>query len=264
MNANLLYVNWRSDTARRIFPVGRLLLRAEAPRWEFSYIEGSRDAEPCGFNPYPEFPDLDAVYRSDELFPLFQLRLMPESRVDFRSYIERLGLDPDQHSPLVVLARSGGRSTTDRIEFIAPPRFDVGSRRHIFYFFSRGIRYEPAAEPVIARLRPDDELRWSPEPENEHDPLAIALFPLNTDSDTLVGRVPFYLVEDFDELREVRADLRVFVERVNLPPAPVDQRLLCRLEARWSNGFVPFTTHRFASRSPAATVLPVPAAKQHS
>lgn len=244
-----LFVTWRSAKNRRIYPVGRLRELASKPRWEFVYIEGSREAERHGFVPFLEFPGLDAVYRSDDLFPLFDVRVMSSTRPDYADHVQRLGLPPAQGSPMVILARSEGRSTTDRIELIAPPVFDAQKNRHVSWFFSRGIRYLPEAEEVIAGLRPGVRLAWSPEPENEHDPLAIALHA----SDTLVGRVPFYLVDDMNHLMGKQADLDVYVEQVNLAPAPTDQRLLCRLEARWSNGFVPFTSPRFEVRAKDGT-----------
>jgi hypothetical protein len=248
----VLFVTWRSPGNRRIYPVGRLLQAPSQPQWEFTYIEGSRDAEPHGFAPFLEFPEIDQVYRSDDLFPFFQLRLMASSRPDFAHYVHRLGLRPEERSPLVILARSAGRSTTDRVELIAPPVFDRAKAGHVSYFFARGIRYLPDAEPVVAALRRDDRLEWSPEPQNEHDPHAIALFG---PAHTLVGRVPFYLVDDLQQLIVKAAELDVFVEQVNLPPSPADQRLLCRLETRWKNGFVPFATERFEPRAKMATRL---------
>ncbi len=244
-----LFVTWRSAKNRRIYPVGRLRELAREPRWKFAYIEGSREAASHGFVPFVEFPDLDAVYRSDDLFPLFDVRVMSSTRPDYADHVQRLGLLPAQGSPMVILARSEGRSTTDRIELIAPPVFDALKNRHVSWFFSRGIRYLPEAETIIAKLRSGDHLAWSPEPENEHDPLAIALHAAGT----LVGRVPFYLVDDMNHLMGKQADLDVYVERVNPAPAPTDQRLLCRLEARWSNGFVPFTSPRFEVRAKDGT-----------
>jgi hypothetical protein len=67
------------------------------------------------------FPSLEGVYRSSFLLSLFSNRVMNHSREEYDEYVADLGLSPDQAEPFTVLARSGGRRSTDKLEVFAPP-----------------------------------------------------------------------------------------------------------------------------------------------
>jgi hypothetical protein len=225
-NEQTLFVCWQDPDGRGIHPVGRLLLRGRSPRYEFRYIEGVRKALEHGFAPFFAFPELDAVYVDDDLFPFFTDRHMPRSRKDYMEHVARLGLGPEAE-PLALLARSGGRSVTDKVELFPPPEYDPASDTHIYHFFARGVRHIPGAEERIEALKKGDPLKIRPEPENLHNRKAAMLLD---DGNGKVGYVPQYLTEDLDDLLK-RARVAVEVERVNRIPAPVHQRLLCRMSA---------------------------------
>src|SRR5690606_32438330 len=112
-----LFVAWRDPESRRIFPVGRLV-RIQDPLegYEFAYIQGATAAANYGFVPFLAFPDLHQVYRSSELPPFFKNRVLSPSRPDYGEYMETLALDPATADPVTVLAVSGGRRTTDKVE----------------------------------------------------------------------------------------------------------------------------------------------------
>ena len=89
--------------------------------------------------------------------------------------------------------------------------------------------------------------------QNLVDPSAIAL---RTTDLQIVGYMPSYLVEDAHMLQQTCAFWEVYVDRVNPPPAPLQQRLLCRLESCWPDGFVPYSTERYQPlTSDAAEIL---------
>jgi hypothetical protein len=73
----------------------------------------------------------------------------------------------------------------------------------------------------------------------------------------LLGYVPDYLAADLAQLVDHEAPRSVFVEQVNLPPASLHHRLLCRLDAGWPDGSVPFQGDRFQPLEPQ----PAPAAQ---
>ena len=52
----------------------------------------------------PGFPELDAPYRSENLFPFFENRLMNRRRPERAEYLRGLGLDPDRWDPVSELA----------------------------------------------------------------------------------------------------------------------------------------------------------------
>ena len=58
-----------------------------------------RAQQEVGFPLLLEFPRLDADYRSSELFPLFQNRVMNRKRPDFVDYVHGLDL-PDEADPI--------------------------------------------------------------------------------------------------------------------------------------------------------------------
>jgi hypothetical protein len=82
--------------------------------------------------------------------------------------------------------------------------------------------------------------------QNPKNPRAIAL---RTEDLCMLGYIPDYLVDDADDLRKADQSIELFVERVNLPPAPRDHRVLCRLQATWPRDRVPFTGERFQPRT---------------
>src|SRR5688572_25990861 len=90
-----LFIAWQDPEKRAIYPVARLLLRGEAPAYEFAYVRGVQDALKSGFVPFPQMEKLDTIYLAHEMFPLLTNRLMPKSREDYQEYIHSLGLCGD-------------------------------------------------------------------------------------------------------------------------------------------------------------------------
>ncbi|XXT21843.1 HIRAN domain-containing protein [Sorangium sp. So ce429] len=247
-----LFVTWYDSNHRSIIPVARLVHHGgtDGDLYEFRYIRGALEAMDRGFQPFIGFPDLYKVYRSPSLFPFFSNRVMPTTRPDYLAYLQVLGLDPAEADSVEILARSGGRRETDRIEVVPAPVQDE-SGGYTTRFLLRGIRYIPGAEERIARLASGERLFWMLDPQNESNLSAVAL---RSADKCLLGYIPDYLVTDIAKLIERRVSMHVFAERVNLPPAPLHHRVLCRLEARWPDGFVPFQGEQFQPVSP----LPAP------
>lgn len=237
-----LYVAWRSPRTRAIYPVGRLRQHDRSPQFEFAYIAGAQEAQPHGFQHFWNMPELDQVYLSDELFPLFSNRLMSGSRPDYSDYVARLGLQPSSAGPFDILSRSGGLRPDDKLEFFAPPLRLEQTDRLQWHFLVRGVRYMPGSEDRIKLLEPGERLRLMLDCQNEFDPLAVAL---RTDDHCLLGYMPMYFAADIKQLFEVHRELAVTVAKINLPPAPLHHRVLCVLEGPWPSGFQPFSTERY-------------------
>lgn len=240
-----LFVAWQQPKSRRYFPVGRLGLAANADsggvaRYEFAYIKGAHNAAKEGFQPFLAFPDLNRVYRSEDLFPFFANRVMPRSRPDFADGVARLGLDPPTADDMAILARNGGVRATDSIELFPVPVLDTATACYQTWFLAHGLRYLPdSAHERIAMLVRGNRLFILPDVQNPVDSRALAL---RSDDQIIVGYVPRYLLEDAWQLLEKCGwdVVEVFVDKVNLPPAPLQQRLLCRMKSCWPDGFVPF------------------------
>jgi hypothetical protein len=244
-----LFVNWQDETSRQIFPVGRLVTLAGGAGYEFVYIAAACEAQQLGFAPFQAFPELAQVYRTPELPAFFRNRLLQSGRPDYPQYLQELGLEAVTATPIEILARSGGRRVTDPLEVFAE-LVPIGDRFEA-HFFVRGIRYLEGAEDAALQLHPGDRLRLHHEPSNEFNPNAHLVICHDGQA---VGYVPDYLADDLKALVEQDSSLRVEVVRVNQPPAPSQQRLLCKLSIS-AEAPRPHRGSRFEPMSPEAIRL---------
>ncbi len=237
MNApNALFVAWRSlDPSVGWGPVARL--DHDGQVYRFVYTNGARTLP--GFRPFPQLDQLDQVYESEELFPLFANRLFSRSRPEYAAYLSWGGFDPaNPPDPIAILGVTEGLRETDSIEVFPGPQPDADGC-YLNRFYMHGIRWmPPAAMERINKLEKGEKLLVMPDPCNEHDPHAVAV---RTDSNrTLVGYVPRYLAREVRYLLETcRPELiQVQVQQLN-GEAPMQQRLLCEMRACWPPGFRP-------------------------
>jgi hypothetical protein len=182
------------------------------------------------------------------LFPLFTNRLLSRSRPDYEQYVQWLNVPLDQDDPIALLARNGGRRATDSFEVFPCPTLDEKGYYHI-HFFAHGLRHLPSASVIrTAELQPGERLLLMHDFQNPYDSLALAL---RTDGGShgnsyIVGYCPRYLLGDaFKILMDCPDSVHVAVERVNLPPAPLQLRLLCNMSACWPQDFTPFSEGQY-------------------
>jgi hypothetical protein len=234
-----LFVAWRSGDAAqgRWGPVGRL--ERDGNVYRFQYTRGARSLE--GFRPFPGMEDLEAVYESEELFPLFANRLLTRSRPEYEAFLVWGGFDPDNPpDPIALLGVTEGRRATDAVEVFPCPTPDAQGC-YLTKFFLHGIRWmAPAAWERIAKLRQGEPLALMLDVMNPYDRHAVAVRTCDEQGRMLIGHVPRYLAFDIGHLcRSCEPDfIEVTVERVN-PDAPLQHRLLCRMNACWPEGFRP-------------------------
>lgn len=236
---NALYIAWRSGepTNGRWGPVGRL---EHGPRgYRFVYTRGAQTME--GFRPFPDMPQLDSVYESEALFPLFANRLLSRSRPEYEAYLTWGGFDlADQPDPLAVLGVTEGMRQTDSFEVFPCPSPDAGGS-YSMKFFLHGVRW--MAREAIARidtLEKGEKLGLMLDISNEYDSNAVAVRTSEASGRMLIGYVPRYLARDVRTLWvSCEPDsIEVAVERVN-QGAPLQHRVLCRMIAFPSEGFQP-------------------------
>lgn len=235
--APVVFLAWQDAVSRAWYPIGRLELRSG--RYRFVYIRGFERAQrEAGLVPLIGFPEVDRVYESDALFPLFANRLMSREREDYDTYLERLAL-PDETGPLAILARSAGRRTTDSLEVFAHPLVEDGAQpRFHLDFFVHGLRHMPAAAEVRAlELEAGSPLFLMLDPQNVEDPRAVGI---RSEDRVLLGYLPRYFCADVSDLLTAGAAVTVEVARINPPPAPVQHRVLVTLDAPWGLERRPF------------------------
>lgn len=231
---NSLFVAWRPPSPGAGWrPIGRL--EFDGQLYRFWYTHGA-NKEP--FEPLRGMEDLERIYESEELFPLFENRLLPKSRPEYEAFLHWSGLDAGiPPEPLVVLGISEGLRQTDVVEVFPCPVPDA-TGRYLNRFFLHGIRWLPQALDRIGTLQNGEILKLMLDWQNSHDPQAVAV---RTDHDRiLIGYVPRYLANDAWQLVQHgdSSSMELFVDRVN-PDAPLQNRVLCRMHATWPDGFQP-------------------------
>ena len=232
MAEQTLFLAWHGAEENRLwFPVGRLDADVKRANYRFRYTEGAERArQEAGFPLLLEFPDLNRDYRSPELFPLFQNRIMSPVRPDFQSYLKALSLDEDAE-PIEILAANGGRRITDPYE-VFPKLVKQPDGSFSYKFFLHGWRrVSQSGQERLNQLEPGEELRIALELTNPRTRLAVQI---QTTDCQIVGWAPHYLVNDLTRaMAESAGEYEAKVVRLNPQPAPSRQRLLIELSSHW-------------------------------
>ncbi len=241
MKVNELYLAWEDPIERRWMPVGRLTID-DNNMHKFVYTKGAKSSR--NFEPFARMEKLDEVYRSETLFPLFNNRLLSESRPEHNNYMEWLDIKDNEYDAFTMLAITGGIRGTDTFEvFQCPKPNDEG--KYEVKFLSHGLRHLPRhAIERVNSFHKGDRLFILPDIQNSYDTMALGL--RTDDPVEWVGYCPRYLSPDFYELLEKSRtmDIKVSVERVNVD-APLHLRLLCKMVAPWPEGFEPCSGEEF-------------------
>lgn len=223
-------------------PIGRLEFNGGTYR--FVYTNGAKTMP--GFTPFSGMEDLEEIYESDELFPLFVNRLLPKARPEFEAFLQWSGFDPaNPPDPIAVLGVTEGIRETDMIELFPCPVPDEQGC-YLNKFFLHGLRHMPEAAKERVRTLEEDELLYPMlDPCDPADSHAVALRTVRDDR-LMLGYVPRYLAQDVWKLfRDCAPDsIQVFAHRVNRD-APLQHRLLCRMRACWPEGFQPCSGEDF-------------------
>jgi hypothetical protein len=243
-----LLVAWQDPRNRRWHSIGKLT--SNGRRYVFAYTNGVRQAQQHGFTSLPSFPAITSVYHADDLFPLFNNRLLSPARPDYPRFLEWLNVTDVQNADprLLLLARSGGVRVTDNLQVFPYPE-RISGTQYLTRFLLHGLSHMPecSAERALS-LKVGERLYVMPDPQNPLDPEALAfrtseIFPGDM---FLVGYCPRFLRGDINKLmKDVKNQPILTVERVNLPPAPLQYRVLCRLTMNWPSGFEPFSDSEY-------------------
>jgi hypothetical protein len=242
MNALLVASRSAEPSKSGWSPIGRL--EFDHGTYRFVYTKGARTA--VGFTPFSGMEDLEQIYESNELFPVFANRLLPKSRPEYEAYLQWSGFDPGKPpDPIAILGVTEGIRRTDLIEvFPCPVPDELGC--YLNKFFLHGLRYMPeVAKARVLALTEGEPLYPVLDLFNPTDSNAVALRTITGDR-LMLGYVPRYLAQDVWKLIQGCEPefINVFAHRVN-PDAPLQQRLLCRMNACWPEGFQPCSGEAF-------------------
>ena len=233
MSERTLFLAWQdSDSSRAWFPVGQLDADVDRPLYRFRYIGGAKRAqENSGFPLLVEFPSLEGDYKSPELFPLFQNRVMNKKRPDFADYLRSLDFT-EEADPIEILSVNGGQRITDAYE-VFPKIEKDDSGNFSCRFFLHGWRHvKQAAQERINGLESGERLFLT---RGQTDPEAGLAVEICTGDDFMIGWAPRYLVADFVATKSESPEYSARVVRVNPQPAPSKQRVLIEMRGRWDH-----------------------------
>ena len=212
---------------------GGARLEHDGHLYRFCYVQGARKP---GFRPFAQMENMEQIYESEALFPLFANRLLSQSRPEYEHYLRWSGFDADNPpDPIVVLGVTEGIRQTDAVEVFPCPVPDAEGC-YFNKFFLHGIRWLPAAAAErISKLIDGERLKLMLDLQNEHDPRAVAV---RTESERMqIGYVPRYLAHDVWQLVQMcDVDfIKLYVVRVNLDAPLQEPRTLphaCMLARR--------------------------------
>ncbi len=230
---------------RRWFPIGRLDADPEAQLYRFRYTHGAEEARDVAqFITLDAFPELYRTYESDQLFPLFQNRMMRRDRTDYAAFVERLGIKPNEADPFTVLGITGGERQTDPLEVFPKIQTDEDGTFRCRFFLHGWRHVNETAQKRLMQLIHDEPLQVAMEINN---PATGAAIQLQTANDYhMLGWAPRYLVHDLlHAMGHSVIQMKARVIRVNPPPAPHNQRVLVELEGCYPKGVEPMSSEEF-------------------
>ena len=108
-----LLLIWKEPKSRRRYLVGEL---SKNGQFEFTYNNEVHKAIEDGFELLIAFPEIDKLYKSDKLFPVFASRLPDPKRKGIEAILNKYGLA--EYDAYKLLKRSGARLPIDNLEFI--------------------------------------------------------------------------------------------------------------------------------------------------
>lgn len=242
-----LIVTWQHPESRKIEPVG--VLSKTNDKYGFRYIANARKVK--DFRWLLGFTDLDRIYTSDSLFPLFAQRAMDPKRPDFVRYVKTIGLQDDP-TPWEQISASGGKRAGDTLQLFPVPRrvsknswecsFLVHGMRHIFteelLIEDQLVRVtQTDLEQALSQLEPGEELQIKRNPNNPANQQARVI---TTQAGVPLGYLPDLLVDDFVQLSNM--DIKCVAHTVNGPQAPWHMRLVATISGRSQAGYEFFSS----------------------
>lgn len=233
-----LFVAWQQPHSKEWIPVAKL--DHNGSTYAFSYTQGIFRAK--DFRQFSGMQNVEAVYESPRLFPLFANRLISKSRPEFKDYLRWLGLSDMDEDPMAILALTGGIRGTDSIELFQPPAVSEQGQYRL-EFFARSLSHLPQqAVERIGLLKQGERIFLMRDPQNDFDEQAVAM-RTGTPS-WFLGYCPKYYAQDLGILLgNPECNLQVTVKCVNLD-APSNMRLLCSVTASVPSAFTPLSKER--------------------
>lgn len=110
---DFLYLIWIDSKTKRRYVIGML---SKNIHYEFCYGFEVEKAQEKGFKLLISFDEIDKVYKSDILFPVFSSRLPDKKRREINKILTKYGMN--KYNDYELLKKSGARLPIDNLEFM--------------------------------------------------------------------------------------------------------------------------------------------------
>ena len=225
---NEVYLAWQEPNTKEWHVVG--MLRQHKEGYTFDYTAGARASNK--FITFSGMENLEKTYVSTELFPLFKNRLLSKNRPEYPSFIDWLGLEKNDVSPISILGRSGALRGTDTLQMFN--RIEVnsdGNFEHVF--FAHGLSHLPrGALNRVKKLTRGERLYLCLDCQNSFDKNAIIIRA--EEPAEIVGYCPRYFTKYIGKsLRDNSLNISIHVEALS-KNAPANYQLMCKLKGKVS------------------------------
>lgn len=174
------------------------------------YLCGDEDFEKAlheGFQGYPYLPVKSEKY--NDILDVFVKRLPPRTRADFHKYMDSIRIKPDTLiDDFTLLGYSGAKLPDDDFSLIHPMESAVLPFE--FLMDVSGTRYVKNKN-LHDIMTIGDEVRFVPEPDNEWDKEAIAVFC----RDVMIGYVCRGTLPEFHKWLNRKLNIKGVVEKIN-------------------------------------------------
>lgn len=204
-----LYLIWKSEESRKQYIVGQLTKNGQ---YEFQYCLEVKSAIDDGFMPLLCFQDLNRVYKSENLFPIFASRLPDRKRKDIKMILDKYDLE--EYDEYMLLKRSGARLPIDSLEFIDPILDTDQAVKRIFYV--AGVRHYLNCSgencDKAEEITRGDQVYLKQEKNNVYDSNAVQML---SEDGTVFGYVPRYYSAGVTALLEKGRDVVCHIYNVD-------------------------------------------------
>lgn len=220
-----LFLAWQSSIDHSWHVIGRL--DQTEKRYRFVYTQGVMSART--FLPLLGLSDINKIYESEQLFPIFANRLLSRTRPEFSDFVRWLELDGKTVTAMEMLARSEAIKVTDTFQVFPDVRSDEYGNCEVI-FFAHQIPQFQDVEVLSQHVQVGDALKLHVVNQNHRGENAVAL--CRRDSSVIVGYLPRYLAVGFSELLDKRpGSLSIKIKQIN-QDAPRVYQILCSLSYR--------------------------------
>jgi hypothetical protein len=222
--AKSVYIAWQEPDSREWLVIGEL--KENPDGYTFIYTRGALASDK--FIPFSGMDDLNKIYISRDLFPVFKNRLLSTKRPEYPNFIKWLGLNPCDADPIEVLGRSGALRGTDQLQMFKRIEVnDKGKFEHVFFAHGLSHLSKSAFERTL-KLSSGDKLLFCLDCQNSYDTDAVII---RADAPPeIVGFCPRYLSKEIKNIILCESSsINVAVESISTE-APMNYKLMCRIK----------------------------------